>query len=211
MPDFIETLKGMPQVKGAAMTADTVRGLVDDAILDLYGKHRWPFLKTVNRSLAWVANTAVQFFPSLSRITAIRYPDSNGQNRPLLLRDDALFTRYQYDNSTTSDTWIWRDAGMSGNKLGIELYAVPTAAKILKVDAYEIPGSSDIDTLPGYFRRLVRMMVLSEIPNSGISVVNVDYSVREAIAREEDMSGEVSSVGMDDHQEAMMRDVNAPS
>lgn len=208
MADFIGTLKAMPQMSG--MT-NAVEGLVDDAILDLYGKHRWPFLKETDRELSWAASDSKQAFDGIARITSVRYPDSSSQKRPLELLSDDRFAEYKYQNYNMTEIRVWRDAGLAGDKTNIELFAVPGAAVTLECDCYPIPTVADIDLLPGYFRRLVRLMVLSEAPDGRVSVVNIDYAVREAIAREEDMAGEVNYIGPDDHIQGMMRDVNNPS
>ena len=210
MADFITTLKGMPQMQG--VNAETIEGLVDDAILALYGVHRWPFLKKVNQTLTWTASAATVSFPGLSRVSTIRYPDTSTKYRPLTMLSDADFARYKYSNSGITKTYVWRDAGLDGNDLTLEIYKPPSSATSLRADYYEMPGSADIDILPAYFRRLVRLMVLSEIPNSGVSVVNIDYQTREAIARSEDEAGgELEYARPDDFIEAVMQDVNNPS
>jgi len=210
MASFLTVLKGMPQLQG--VPPETVEGLADDALLALYGVHRWPFLKKVNRSLTWTADSATKAFPGIARITTIRYPDTSTQLRPLKFRSDADFAQFKYDNPNPSKTYIWRDAGLDGNDITVELYAVPSSNVALITDFYEIPKVSNLDATPSYFRRLVRLMVLSEIPNSGVTVINVDYQVREAIARAEDeASGELDYVAPDDFIEATMEGINNPS
>jgi len=211
MADFMDTLEGNAAVKLGGYSMNTLTALMDDAILALYGYHRWPFLKEVNKTLTWTASAATKSFEGIARITTLRYPDLATKLRPLTLKDDTGFDEYKYNNHAITATNVWRDAGVDSGRLTIELFAVPSTAAALLADVYLMPTSGDIDDLPAHFRRLVRQMILSEVPGSGVSLANVDYAVREAIAREEDMLGDVDYVGPDDHIQATMMEVNNPT
>lgn len=211
MATFEDSLAGNPAIKEAQVPVSALVAYTDDAILALYGYHRWPFLKEVNKVLTWTANAVTKQFDGIARITSIRYPDLATQLRPLKLMDDTEFAEFKYTNYSGKKVLAWRDAGESAGNMVIEMFAVPTDAVKLQCDVFHMPTSGNIDDLPGHFRRLVRLMVLSEIPNSGVSVANVDFAVREAISREEDMLGDVDYVGPDAHIQAMLQGVNNPT
>ena len=211
MADFMDTLEGNAAVKQGGVPKNTLVALMDDAILALYGYYRWPFLKEVNKTLTWTADATTKSFEGIARITTLRYPDTSTRLRPLTLKDDTSFDEYKFNNYSISKTHVWRDAGMDSGRMTIELFAVPSGAVALQADVYLLPTSGDIDDLPAHFRRLIRQMILSEVPGSGVSLANVDYAVREAIAREEDMLGDVDYVGPDDFIQATMMEVNSPT
>ena len=211
MANFMDTLVGNAAVKQGGYSMNTLTALMDDAILALYGYHRWPFLKEVNKTLTWTADATTKSFEGISRITTLRYPDTSTQLRPLTLKDDTGFDEYKYNNHAIVETNIWRDAGVDSGRMTIELFAVPSGAVALQADVFLIPTSGDIDDLPAHFRRLIRQMILSEVPGSGVSLANVDYAVREAITREEDMLGDIDYVGPDDFIQATMMEVNNPT
>lgn len=211
MAEFMDTLEGNAAVKQSGVSMNTLTALLDDAILALYGYHRWPFLKEVNKVLTWTADAVTKSFEGIARITTLRIPDSSTQLRPLTLKDDTGFDEYKYNNYGITKTNVWRDAGLDSGRLTLELFAVPAGAAALQADVYLMPTSGDINDLPAHFRRLVRQMILSEVPGSGVSLANVDFAVREAITREEDMLGDIDYVGPDDFIQATMREVNNPT
>ncbi len=211
MADFIDTLVGNPVVKGLGVGNNYLMAMIDDAILALYGFYRWPFLKQVNKTLTWTASAATVSFEDIARITTIRHPDTSSQLRPLTLKDDTGFAEYKFQNYGATKPYIWRDAGVDSGRMTIEIFAVPSSAVAFKADVYLMPSSGSIDSLPAHFHRLVRMMILSEIPGSGVSPANVDFAVREAIVREEDMLGDVDYVGADDYIQAQNAGVNNPT
>ncbi len=211
MAEFMDTLDGNAAVKLGGYSKNTLVALTDDAILALYGYHRWPFLKEVNKTLTWTASAKTKSFEGIARITTLRYPDTSNKLRPLTLKDDPDFAEYKHNNYAATKTAVWRDAGVDSGMLTIELFAVPSGAAVLQADVYLMPTSGDIKDLPAHFRRLVRAMVLSEVPGSGVSLANVDYAVREAITREEDMLGDIDYVGPDDFIQATMMEVNNPT
>ncbi len=211
MADFMDTLEGNAAVKMGGYSKNTLVALTDDAILALYGYHRWPFLKEVNKTLTWTASAKTKSFEGISRITTLRYPDASNKLRPLTLKDDTGFDEFKYNNHAATKTTVWRDAGTDSGRMTIELFAVPAGAPVLQADVYLLPTSGNIKDLPVHFRRLVRQMVLSEVTGSGVSLANVDFAVREAIAREEDMLGDIDYVGPDDFIQATMMEVNNPT
>lgn len=210
MADFVEVLKGMPGM--AAVGDATMQGLVRMVVSDLVGRHRWPFLLKVQQSKAWAASSAVQSFAGVSRIINVMMPDSSGNYYPLEELSDIEFQkRIELYPSTTDTNW-WRDAGMSGNKYQIELYAVPSVATTLKIDYIELPANDDIDALPARFQSLVaigvRAMANPEIP---FLLQNFENAVSQAIAREQDLQGKRYRAGADPVQASRWTNVNNPS
>jgi hypothetical protein len=67
--------------------------------------------------------------------------------RPLTKKSDVDFARYKYNNANSTTVAIWRDAGVDGEKLRLELFAVPSGAKTLTCDVCHIPTTAQIDAL----------------------------------------------------------------
>ena len=211
MADFITTVRNHPTIKAAGMDQNTVTGLLEDSIGALYGYHRWPFLKRVNEALPWDAGSPTKTFPDVTRIISIRYPEASTRHRPMEFMGDNRFNQFKHTNSEETLPYAWRDAGFDGKDATIEIWKYPSTAVVFLADFYGYPNASDIDALPARFRRLVRQLILAELPNSGVTPINVEYMIRDAIARDELMTGEVDYVGMDDYQDAEMRYINDPS
>lgn len=210
MAEFTEVLKGMPGMAGVPDT--TLNGLVDMVVSDLAGRHRWPFLLKVQQSKSWAASTAVQSFPGIARIISVMYPDTNGDYYRLQELSDIEFQKRIELSPDETSTLFWRDAGMTGNQFQLELYAVPTSAKTLKLDYVELPANDGIDNLPGRFHSLialgVRALANPEIP---FLLSNFENAVQQAIAREQDLQGKRYVTGTDPIQAARWRNVNDPS
>lgn len=210
MPDFITTAKGLPGL--GTISAQTVEGLAERVVLDITGRHRWPFLLRVQRELTWAANDAVQSFSGIARIWNIMCPDSSGDYYRLTELSDIEFQKYIELNPDITTTDIWRDAGMDGDKYQLELYAAPTSAKTLKVDYTILPNTGSIDTLPARFQRLVVLGMQAMVhPEQPYMIRNYEMGIQEAIAREQDMQGRRWKVGMDNIQAARMRNANNPT
>lgn len=198
MADFKTTLSAHPAIKNVVDPA-ALDGLISDAVLQVSGAHKWPFLFSVNRTLTWTANQTTKTFPDLSFVETVRYPETGGRYRELILKDDSSdFSAFKYNNSGSTRVSVWRNAGATATGRTIELFAVPTTNAALLCDVYTIPNTGQIESLPSFFNKLVRMCILSEIPNSGISVVNYDYSLREAISRYDGMATDHNEVQVDE-------------
>jgi len=208
--NFIETLKGMPGMTGIPDVA--MQGMVSMVVSDLVGRHRWPFLLKTQQSKAWVANTATQKYPGIARIISIMYPDSNSDYYRLEELSDIEFQKFIELNPDETTPMFWRDAGMAGNQYQIEMYAVPTGAKTLKLDYVELPANDDIDVLPARFQALValgaRSMAHPEIP---FLLQNYENAITQTIAREQDLQGRRWKAGVDQVQASRWRNVNDPS
>jgi len=210
MASLIETIRNHPTIKALGVDQATVTGLTEDAVGALYGFHRWPYLKQVNRTLTWTAGSPTKTFADVVRIISIRYPETSTKHRPMEFMDDNKFNQFKYTNDQETVPYAWRDAGFNGKDATVEIWKYPSSAVVFLADYYAYPNATDFDLLPARFNRLVRQLVLAEIPNSGVTPINVEYMIRDAIARDEIMTGEVDYVGMDSYQDATMRSINDP-
>jgi hypothetical protein len=179
-------------------------------LAEIVGAHRWPFLLKVQETKNWAANDAIQKIVGVSRLWSIMYPDSNGDYYRLEELSDIEFQKYIENNPNTTETTVWRDAGYDGNDMQIELYAKPTAVKVLKIDYTQMPDVTSIDTFPHRFQGLVIDGMMAMLGNYGAKVA-YRQSLQEAISREMDLQGKRDRVGMDQVQAARWRGVYDPS
>jgi len=210
MAEFVEILKGMPGMNN--IPDASMQGMVSMVVSDLAGRHRWPFLLKTQQSKTWAASTATQSYPGIARIINIMYPDSSGNYYMLEEKSDMEFQKRIELEPDATDTTIWRDAGLTGNKYQIELYAVPTSAKTLLMDYVELPANDDITSLPARFQSLVAIGVRSlanpEIP---FLMQNYENAIMTAIGREQDLQGKRWKMGADSIQASRMRNINDPA
>lgn len=207
MGNFLEVVASMPGLK--ELTPDAREGLMEQVVSEVSGAHRWPFLLEVQRELSWVASDSIQSFPGISRIWSIMAPDSVGNYYRLEEKSDIEFQQFIEMNPNESQVRIWRDAGLDGNDLQIEMYSVPSSAKTLKVDYTGLPGSGDVSSLPARFQGLIRdgmMAALGTFPKTSYMA-----SLQMAIAREKDLQGKRSHVGKDQIQSVRFSNINNPS
>lgn len=208
MADFAETVAGLPGLKD--LTPASREGLAERVVAEILGAHRWPFLLKVQETKNWSANDSVQKLPGVFRVWSIMFPDSNGDYYRLEELSDIEFQRKIEENSDATETLWWRDAGMDGNDLQIELYAVPTSAKTIKMDYTLLPSYSDIDELPFRFQGLVISGMMAMLGNYGAKVA-FQNELQHAIAREQDLMGKRARVGHDSVQASRWRNINDPS
>jgi hypothetical protein len=210
MPDFATTIAGLPTLKD--VTPETRTGLTQRVVMDLVGRHRWPFLLKVQQEFAWAANATIRSFPGVARIWNIMIPDAGDDYYRLVEQSDVEFQKWIELNPGETTPRIWRDAGMAGDEYQIEMYAEPSSAKTLKIDYTEMPNADNVDTLPGRFQSLVMLGVQAYAhPEVPFLLRNYETAIVEAIAREQDLQGKRWRTGMDPVQAARWRHVNAPS
>jgi len=207
VPDFKEVLAGMPGAKD--LPPATREGLVNLVVADIAGRHRWPFLLRVQQTYTWAASDSIQSLPGVSRIWNIMYPNDSGDYYPLTELSDTEFQRWIEKNPNETVTRIWRDAGLDGDKYQFELYAAPSAAKTLKIDYTALPAQNNIEDLPYRFRLLVMRGVQAHA--GALSMLDYELEIQRAIAREQDLQGRRSTMGMDPVQASRFRNVNNPS
>jgi hypothetical protein len=207
MADIQEIISDLPGLKDMSATAR--QKLTDLASMEIAGAHRWPFLLTVQRTLTWAATDAVQKFPGVKRIWSIMYPDpTSGAYYRLMEYGDIDFQSFIEQNPSHTVPAIWRDAGMDGNEMQVEIYPVPAASTTIKVDYTDMP--TNIDALPKRLHSLVISRMMAMVGNYGAKVA-YDTELIRAISREMDLQGKRSHVGKDAIQSARMRSINSPS
>ena len=207
MPSFQETVDSFPGLKD--LDAAGRAGLAERVVAEILGYHRWPFLLQAQQEFTWTASKAIQDLPGVFRIWSIMYPNSLGDYYRLEEKSDIEFQEFIELNPNEAMVRIWRDAGTSGSKQKIELYKVPTTAKIIKVDYTSYPSSGAIDELPFRFQNLVIKGMMSALGTYPKTSYMVD--LQSAIAREKDLQGKRSHVGKDQIQSARFRNINDPS
>jgi len=207
MANFSEIIADMPGLKD--MTAAGRNGLAERVSAHVVGAHRWPFLLQVQQEYTWAANDAIQPLPGVVRIWNIMMPDSNGEYYRLTELSDIEFQNWieGSPNITTSD--VWRDAGMDGDDVNIEIYAAPTSAKTIKVDYTMMPSATQVNDLPFRFQNLIIEGMMAMIGNYGAKRAFQDNLLL-AIAREMDLQGKRSHVGKDNIQAARWNSINNP-
>ena len=206
--DFQDMVAGLPGLKD--LTAAARDGLTERVLMRIAGAHRWPFLLRVQQSFTWAASDAIQTLTGVSRIWNIMYPDSSGDYYRLTELSDIEFQNWIEQNPDSTTVDVWRDAGLDGSDQQIEIYAVPSSATTLKVDYTMLPSVNDIDDMPGRFQDLVVSGMMAMIGNYGAKVA-FRQDLQDAIAREQDLQGKRSHVGMDPIQASRMRGINSPS
>lgn len=207
MPDFADTVAGMPGLKD--LPAATRDGLTERVTAEVCGAHRWPFLLKVQNERTWAANDAIQTLPGIFRIWNIMYPASNGDYYALTELSDMEFQNWIELNPNTTSVGVWRDAGTDGNDLQVELYAVPTGATTLKIDYTVLPTFSDIDELPFRFQNLIMHGMMAAVGVYHNLAFQQDMQL--AIAREQDLQGKRSHVVKDPIQNSRWNSINNPS
>lgn len=207
MADFKDMVAGMPGLKD--LTAAAQEGLAERVTAEILGYHRWPFLLQVQEQRTWAANSAIQKLPGIFRIWNIMFPDSGGDYYRLTELSDIEFQNWIELNPDSTDTEVWRDAGMDGNDMRIELYSVPSSSKVLKIDYTKMVDFSDIDSLPFRFQQLILSGMTAAIGNYGAKRAYQD-ELQLAVAREMDLQGKRSHVGKDIVQASRQRNINSP-
>jgi hypothetical protein len=208
MTDFAVVVADLPGLKD--MSPDGRNGLTERVMAQICGAHRWPFLLKVQETKTWAANDSIQKIPGVYRIWSVMYPDANGDYYRLEELSDIEFQRAIENNPDETQTRWWRDAGLDGSDLQIELYAVPTAQKVLKIDYTMLPSMDTIDDMPFRFQGLVIDGMLAMLGNYGAKVA-FQQGLQEAISREMDLQGRRDRVGRDTIQSARWSNVNDPS
>ena len=206
MSDIQEIISTLPVLKD--MSAGARQDLTDYAAMEVAGAHRWPFLLTVQRTFTWAASDAIQKIPGIKRIWSIMYPDSNGDYFRMTEYSDIEFQLYIQNNPGATTPAAWRDAGMDGNAMQIEMYPVPSSAATLKIDSTDLPDG--IDDLPKRLHSLVISRMMAMVGNYGAKVA-YETELTRAIAREMDLQGKRSHVGKDSVQSSRQRYTNNPS
>lgn len=207
MPNFIQTVQGMPVLKDLA--PPTLEGLAERALAEVSAAHRWPFLLVAQESKTWAASDSVQSFPGVARIISIMAPDSNGNYYRLKELSDIEFQKFIELNPDHTDMSVWRDAGMDGDKFQIEMYKAPSSAKTLKIDYVKLPAYSQIDSLPMRLQMLVMNRMMTYV--GAKPEISWSYDLQRAVAQEMDLQGKRDRVGRDQIQASRWRNINSPS
>jgi hypothetical protein len=208
MADFKSTIASLPGLKDLDPAGR--EGLSERVIAEILGAHRWPFLLKVQETKSWATNDAIQKLPGVFRLWSVMYPDGDGNYYRLEELSDIEFQGYVESNPDATTVAVWRDAGLDGDALQIEIYPVPTGVKTLKLDYTLLPDYSDIDSLPFRFQNLIITGMMAMLGNYGAKVA-YQNDLQHAIAREQDLMGKRARVGRDSVQSARWRNVNDPS
>lgn len=207
MPDFQSTIATLPGLKDLDATGR--EGLAERVVAEILGAHRWPFLLQVQQTKTWAANDSIQKLPGVFRLWSVMCPDASGNYYRLEELSDIEFQRKIEENANNRETLWWRDAGLDGNDLQIELFGVPASSTVLKLDYTQLPDYSDIDSLPFRFQGLIISGMLAMVGNYGAKVA-YQNELQQAIAREQDLMGKRARVGHDSIQAARMGRINSP-
>jgi hypothetical protein len=208
MVDFAEVIADLPGLKELSPAAR--EGLTQQVMAQICGAHRWPFLLKVQETKTWAANDSVQKIPGVSRIWNIMFPGSGGTYYRLEELSDIEFQRAIENSPNETQTYWWRDAGLDGDDLQIELHGVPTTATVLKIDYTMLPSMDTIDDMPFRFQGLVRDGLMATFGNYGAKEI-FRQNLQEAIAREMDLQGKRDRMGIDMVQSSRLRNRNNPS
>ena len=207
MPSFQDTIAGMPVLKD--MTASSRDGLAERVVMDVIGRHRWPFLLEIQKEFTWDSSTAIMSFDRISRIESIMFQNTSGNWYRLEELSNTEFQRHiEMFPSERLVRW-WRDGGFDGDKLNIEVWAVPSASATIKVDFVPYPNTGDIDDLPARFQLLVMKGMQSHVGT--LSTLDYEFEMQRTIAREMDLQGTRDRFGKDAIQSSRMQNVNDPS
>ena len=137
------------------------------------------------------------------------YPDSSGDYYRLTELSDMEFQNWVELHPSSSEVAVWRDAGVDGNDLRIEIYATPAASTTIKIDHTVMPSFSNIDNFPFRFQNLVIKGMMAA--TGAYHNLAFQDDVQLAIAREQDLQGKRSHVGKDIIQSSRMRNINSPT